>query len=93
VAAVVVYSDFFRRNMYLSQRIRPICSQTGSERKEKLQRSLKLLFIFLEAFSDPFVTTIETAPQSSLGTRAKLHNVEAAEEGLLLSKSAEYAAS
>jgi hypothetical protein len=51
------------------------------------------LFIFLEAFSDPFVTTVEAASQSSSGTRAKLHKVEAAEEGLLLGESVEYAAS
>jgi hypothetical protein len=51
------------------------------------------LFIFLEAFNDPFVTTVEAASQSSSGTRAKLHKVEAAEEGLLLGESAEYAAS
>jgi hypothetical protein len=50
------------------------------------------MFIFLEAFSDPFVAAVETASQSSLGTRAKLHKVEAAEEGLLLGETAEYAA-
>jgi hypothetical protein len=48
--------------------------------KEKLQRSSKLPFIFLEDFSDPFVTVVEAASQSSPGTRAKLHKVEAAEE-------------
>jgi hypothetical protein len=41
------------------------------------------LFIFLEALSDPFVR----------GTKAKLHKVEAAEEGLLIDESAEYTAS
>jgi hypothetical protein len=51
------------------------------------------LFIFLEAFSDPFVAAVEAASQSSSGTKAKLHKVDAAEEGLLLGKSAEYAAS
>jgi hypothetical protein len=51
------------------------------------------MFIFLEAFSDPFVTAVETASQSSSGTKVKLHKVEAAEEDLLLGKSAEYAAS
>jgi hypothetical protein len=51
------------------------------------------LFIFLAAFNDPFVATVETASQSSPGTRAKLHKVEAAEDGLLLGESAEYAAS
>jgi hypothetical protein len=42
------------------------------------------LFILLEAFSDPFVPAVEAASQSSLGTKVKLHKVEAAEEGLLL---------
>jgi hypothetical protein len=51
------------------------------------------MFIFLEAFSDPFVPVIEAASQSSLGTKVKLHKVEAAEEGLLLGESAEYTAS
>jgi hypothetical protein len=51
------------------------------------------LFIFLEAFSDSFVAAVETASQSSPGTRAKLHKVEAAQEGLLLGESVEYAAS
>jgi hypothetical protein len=51
------------------------------------------LFIFFEAFSDPFVAAVKAASQSSSGTKAKLHKVEAAEEGLLLGKSAEYAAS
>jgi hypothetical protein len=51
------------------------------------------LFIFLEAFGDPFVTAIEAASQSSQGTRANLHKVEAAEEGLLLGELAEYTAS
>jgi hypothetical protein len=51
------------------------------------------MFIFLEAFSDPFVAAVEAASQSSSGTKAKPHKVEAAEEGLLLGKSAEYAAS
>jgi hypothetical protein len=49
--------------------------------------------IFLETFSDPFVAAVETTSQSSLGTRAKLHKVEAAEEGLLLGETIEYAAS
>ena len=51
------------------------------------------MFIFLEAFRDPFVTAAEAASQSSSDTRAKLHKVEAAEEGLLLGESAEYTAS
>ena len=42
------------------------------------------MFIFLEAFRDPFVTVAETISQSSSGTRANLHKVEAADEGLLL---------
>ena len=57
--------------------------KTESQRKRKLQRSSKLLFIFLEAFKDPFVTAAEAASQSSSGTRANLHKVEAAEEDLL----------
>jgi len=48
------------------------------------------MFIFLEAFRDPFVTAAEAASQSSSGTRANLHKVEAAEEGLFLGESAEY---
>jgi hypothetical protein len=51
------------------------------------------LFIFLDAFRDPFVIAAEAASQSSLGTRVNLHKVEAAEEGLLLGESAEYTAS
>jgi hypothetical protein len=51
------------------------------------------LFIFLEAFRDPFVTAAEAALKSSSGTRANLHMVEATEEGLLLGESAEYTAS
>ena len=51
------------------------------------------MFIFFEAFRDPFVTAAEAASQSSSGTRANLHKVEAAEEGLLLGESAEYTAS
>jgi len=62
-------------------------------KKGKLQRSPKLLFIFLETFRDPFVTATEAASQSSSGTRANLHKAEAAEEGLLLGESAEYTAS
>jgi hypothetical protein len=50
------------------------------------------MFIFLKAFSDPFVTAVEATSQSSPGTRAKLHKVEAVEEGLLLGEIAEYAA-
>ena len=45
------------------------------------------------AFRDPFVTAAEAASQSSSGTRANLHKVEAADEGLLLGESAEYTAS
>jgi hypothetical protein len=44
----------FFKEMYLSYRITPVYLQTGSK-KRKLQRSSKLLFIFLEAFSDSFV--------------------------------------
>jgi hypothetical protein len=51
------------------------------------------MFIFLEVFSDPLVAAVEAASQSSPGTRAKLHKVEAVKEGLLLSESTEYAAS
>jgi hypothetical protein len=51
------------------------------------------MFIFLEAFSDPFVTITESASQLSSGTRANLHEVEATEEGLLLGESTEYTAS
>jgi hypothetical protein len=51
------------------------------------------LFIFLEAFRDLFVTTTEPASRSSPSTRANLHKVEAAEEGLLLGESVEYTAS
>ena len=51
------------------------------------------MFIVLEAFRDPFVTAAEAASQSSSDTRAKLHKVEAVEEGLLLGESAEYTAS
>jgi hypothetical protein len=50
------------------------------------------LIIFLKAFKDPFVTAAEPASRSSTGTRANLHKVEASEEGLLLSESAEYTA-
>jgi hypothetical protein len=49
--------------------------------------------IFLKAFSDPFVAAVKATSQSSPGTRAKLHKVEAAVEGLLLGESAEYNAS
>ena len=45
------------------------------------------------AFRDPFVTAAEAASQSSSGTRANLHKVEAAEEGLFLGELAEYTAS
>jgi hypothetical protein len=51
------------------------------------------LFIFVEAFSDPYVPAVEAASQSSLGTKVKLHKVEAAEEGILLGESAEYTVS
>jgi hypothetical protein len=82
-----------RREMHSSYHITPTLLQTGSQRKGKLQRSLKLLFIFLEASRDSFVTAAESASQSSPGTRANLHQVEAAEEGLLLRELAEYTAS
>jgi hypothetical protein len=61
--------------------------------KEKLQKSTKLLFIFLEDFRDPFITAAKATSQSSSGTRANLHKVEAAEESLLLRESAEYTTS
>jgi hypothetical protein len=51
------------------------------------------LFIFLEAFRDLFLTTTKPVSRSLSGTRANLHKVEAAEEGLLLGESAEYTAS
>jgi hypothetical protein len=51
------------------------------------------VFIFLKVFSDPFAAAVEAASQSSPDTRAKLHKVKAAEEGLLLGESAEYAVS
>jgi hypothetical protein len=51
------------------------------------------LFIVLEAFRDPFVTAAEAPSQSSPGTRANHHKVEAAEEGLLIGESAEYTTS
>jgi hypothetical protein len=38
------------------------------------------MFIFLEAFSDPFVAAVEAASQSSSSTKAKLHKVEAADQ-------------
>jgi hypothetical protein len=50
------------------------------------------LIIFLEAFRDLLVTTTEVASQSTPDARAKLHKMEAAEEGLLLGESAEYTA-
>jgi hypothetical protein len=42
---------------------------------------------------DMFVTAAEATSQSPPGTRANLHNVEAAEEGLLLGESVEYTTS
>jgi hypothetical protein len=91
--APLVMSSFFRREMHSFYRITPVFLQTESQRKEKLQRSVKLMFIFLEASIDSFVTAAESASQSSPRTRANLHQVEAAEEGLLLGESAEYTAS
>jgi hypothetical protein len=41
-------------------------------RKETSQRSSEFLFIFLEAFSGPFVTTVEAASQLSPGRRGGL---------------------
>jgi hypothetical protein len=70
--------------MYSSYIITLVLFQTESQRKGKLQRSSKLLFIFLETLRHPFTTVTEAAPQSLPGTRADLHEVEAAEEGLLL---------
>jgi hypothetical protein len=49
--------------------------------------------MFATASKDPFITAAESASQSSLDTRVNLHKVEAAEEGLLLGKSAVYTAS
>jgi hypothetical protein len=63
-------------------------------KKKKITKKLsKLLIIFLEIFRDSFVTAVEAAYQSPPGTRANLHKVEAAGEGLLLGESAEYTAS
>jgi hypothetical protein len=62
-------------------------------KKGKLQRILKLMFIFLKAFRDSFVTVAEATSQSSTDARSKLHKIEVTEEGLLLGKSAEYTAS
>jgi hypothetical protein len=42
------------------------------------------MFIFLEAFRDPFATASRVISQSSLGTRVNFHKMEGAEEGLLL---------
>jgi hypothetical protein len=56
-------------------------TRPGPQRKGKLQRSSKLLIIFLETFRDPFVTANEAASQSMSDARAKLHKVEATEEG------------
>jgi hypothetical protein len=71
----------------LSALHRPVYER-GPKEKENYKE-----FISLKAFSDPFVAAIEAVSQSSSSTRAKLHKVEAAEEGLLLSESAEYTAS
>jgi predicted NAD/FAD-dependent oxidoreductase len=46
---------------------------TNRTKKRRLKKNLKLLFIFLEAFRDPFVAAVEAASQSSLGTKANLH--------------------
>jgi hypothetical protein len=47
------------------------------------------MFIFFEASNSLFVA-VETTSRSSPDTRARLHKVEAAKEGLLLGESAEY---
>jgi hypothetical protein len=64
-----------------------------TRKKRKIAKKFKTLVIFLEAFSDPFITAVEATSQSSPGTRAKVHKVEAAEEGLLPGESTEYAIS
>jgi hypothetical protein len=43
----------------------------------------------LQALMDPFVAATEVVSQLSPEVRAKLHKVEAANEGLLLGESAE----
>jgi hypothetical protein len=48
------------------------------------------LIIFLKAFRDSFVTATEATSQLTTDAIAKLHKVEAVEEGLLLGESAEY---
>jgi hypothetical protein len=48
------------------------------------------MFIFFEASNSLFVAVVETTSRSSPDTRARLHKVEAAKEGLLLGESAEY---
>jgi hypothetical protein len=88
--ATTLTGFFLKKKDALISGISPVLFQIGPQRREKLQRSLKLMFIFLEVFRDSFVTAVESASQSSPGTRANLHKVEAAEEGLLLGGSAEY---
>jgi hypothetical protein len=83
---------FFRRKcIHLSALHQPLYKQ--DPKKVKLHGSLKILFIFLEVFRDLLDATIEVASQSSLGTRANLHKVEAAEEASLLGEKAECTAS
>jgi hypothetical protein len=62
-------------------------------KKKKITKKSKTPFIFLEAFRGSFVAAVEATYQSSSGTRANLHKVEASEEGLLLRESAEYTTS
>jgi hypothetical protein len=89
---LVVVNMWIVDNDLYSALHRSVYKQDPKE-KGKLQRSLKLMFIFLEAFNNPFVPAVEAASQSSLGTKVKLYKVEAADEGLLLGESAEYTAS
>ena len=87
------FSPFFKgKYIDFSVLHQPFHKQDFKE-KENYKKNPKLMFIFLEAFRDPFVTAAEAASQSSSDTRANLHKVEAAEKGLLLVKSAEYTAS
>jgi hypothetical protein len=53
-------------------------------KKSKITKKFKTSVHLPKTFRHPFVTTAEAAAQSSPGTRANLHEVEAVEEGLLL---------
>jgi hypothetical protein len=43
-------------------------------KKKENYKEVQLIFIFLEAFRDPFVTAAEVASESSSSTRANLHS-------------------